>query len=256
MEPRVTVLIAHKDYQEYLGDAIQSCLEQTLRAHICVIDDGSKDWLSALDIVRKKLGPYTQEAKHDFGSILFCDHYTFIALNESNGPSYARNAGISVTQDETDYYVVLDADDMMRPHKVEFLYKTLCMDPNVGVAYGDFTSVNTETGKMQREWREPFSIQRLAQECIVHSGAMFSKRAILEVVENGQVYDNEMRTCEDYDLWVRIAEKFMIYHIAEDLTLVRIQPKNSTVTVNHDIWNQNWARIRNKVMQREANSRK
>jgi glycosyltransferase involved in cell wall biosynthesis len=255
MEPRITVLVAHKNYQEYLPDAIKSCLGQTLQAHICVIDDGSTDQESVTKILEEVVPGDTTKQVVEFGTIIKHPKYTLILLNEGGGPSFARNVGISVTQDETDYYVVLDADDIMRPHKVELLYRTICMDKTIGVVYGDFTSVNTQTGKLQREWKEPFSIQRLGQECIVHSGAMFSKLAALTVVEDSQVYDNLMRTCEDYDLWIRIAERFMICHIAEDLTLVRIQPQNSTVTVDTNIWNQNWTRIRDKVAQREAKRR-
>ena len=58
-----------------------------------------------------------------------------------------------------------------------------------------------------------------------------------------------MRTCEDYDLWIRIAKKFTIAHVAEFLTYVRIHSQNSTNTVSKEIWNQNWNRIRKKMLQ-------
>ena len=63
-------------------------------------------------------------------------------------------------------------------------------------------------------------------------------------------YDETMRTCEDYDLWMRIAEHFMVVHIAKSLTLVRVQPKNSTDTVAKDIWQRNWTRVHQKTQQR------
>ena len=52
MGPRVTFIIAHHNYQEYLGKAIDSALAQTYdNIHICVIDDCSDDPDSVKDIV-------------------------------------------------------------------------------------------------------------------------------------------------------------------------------------------------------------
>lgn len=252
MEPKVTVLIAHKDYQEYLGAAIDSCVRQTYDCHICIVDDGSEEPEIVLEIIGHIFNYDCTVTEEEFGKIYRHEKYTVVLLNENHGPSTARNVGISVTQDFTDYYQILDADDIMRPNKVKTLLEAMSLDPNIGVAYGDITCLNTETMKENREFREPFSNFRLLQECIVHSGAMVSKYAILESLENDSVYDVKMRTCEDYDLWIRIAEKFMIVHIAEDLTLVRVQPKNSTATVDNSIWVQNWNRIRDKVAKRET----
>ena len=60
-----------------------------------------------------------------------------------------------------------------------------------------------------------------------------------------------MRTCEDYDLWMRISEKFIISHIPEALTFVRITNESSTATVDQKTWQQNWLRVMEKLHQRE-----
>jgi hypothetical protein len=99
----------------------------------------------------------------------------------------------------------------------------------------------TNTGTY--EYREPFDVYRLNQECIIHSGSVITKYALEHVKEDGQYYDELMRTCEDYDLWMRICEKFIAVHIAEPLSLVRVQPKNSTDTVSKQIWNFNYNRV-------------
>lgn len=253
MESKVTALIAHKDYQDYLPDAINSCIQQTYSCHICIVDDGSKDQAKVISILGEIFPNEkpTEEINENW-VILSCSKYTLVLLKENYGPSMARNIGISITQDFTDYYVILDADDMMLPYKVEILKYVLDTDPNIGVVYGDLTSINTETGQTKREFREPFSTFRLMHECIVHSGAMVRKQAMINCLENDSVYDPEMRTCEDYDLWIRISEKYMIMHVAENLTLIRIQPQNSTVTVDKSIWEQNWHRIREKLQKRET----
>ena len=96
------------------------------------------------------------------------------------------------------------------------------------------------------EYKSIFSKELLHNECIVHSGSTI-RSSVLEIVadENGY-YDNNMRTCEDYDLWIRISNKYMIYHIPEVLTFVRNHKNNSTYTVDKKIWESNWLRIRQK----------
>ena len=59
-----------------------------------------------------------------------------------------------------------------------------------------------------------------------------------------------MRTCEDYDLWMRISEKYVIAHVAEPLTLVRVTGVNSSFIVNEDVWKRNWSRVMEKLEQR------
>jgi len=59
-----------------------------------------------------------------------------------------------------------------------------------------------------------------------------------------------MRTCEDYDLWMRISEKYVIAHVPESLTRVRITGDNSSFIVNKGVWEQNWAKVRDKLHNR------
>ena len=119
-------------------------------------------------------------------------------------------------------------------------------DPNVGVVYADYEIVN-EDGTSSIEYKEPFDLKRLHEECIVHSGAMVSKTALLAVKDEFGYYDVNMRTCEDYDLWLRIAQRFMIKHIPKVLTRVLNHKGNSTNTVPKEIWQQNWKRIWSKL---------
>jgi glycosyltransferase involved in cell wall biosynthesis len=173
--------------------------------------------------------------------------------DHSHGPSYARNRGIEHTWDNTDIFLVLDADDEMLPAKTQRCVETIAQAPSeIGVVYADHDTLNTTTGQVRREYRQPYSLERLRQECIVHSGSAINKIALEATKEPTGFYDETMRTCEDYDLWMRIAERFMIVHIPESLSLVRVQPKNSTDTVAQEIWQRNWTRIQQKTQARNV----
>ena len=120
----------------------------------------------------------------------------------------------------------------------------------VGVVYGDYDTLHVESGKIIREFKEPYSRKGLVQECIVHSGSLISKEALLSVKEDTGFYDKTMRTCEDYDLWMRISEKYIIAHVPKSLTKVRVTGDNSSFIVNQDIWQRNWSRVMEKMQQR------
>ena len=120
----------------------------------------------------------------------------------------------------------------------------------IGVVYADYDTLHTSTGKIIREYKEPFSRKRLIQECIVHSGSLISKQALEMVLEDTGYYDNTMRTCEDYDLWMRISENFIIAHVPKSLTRVRVTGDNSSFIVNQEVWQKNWTRVMQKMQAR------
>lgn len=249
---RITTLIANHNYGEYLEGCIKSAIAQTYPHQcICVIDDKSDD--NSLEIARRVLfeNHTVRGIKHNniqltIGLIGQRKH-VLIELPEKVGPSEARNVGIQNTLNETEVYAVLDADDEMRPNKLAELGKFFSL-PEVGIVYADYDIYNVLTGHIRTEFKEPFNVFRLHQECIIHSGSLIKKEALLQVQDDNGFYDRNMRTCEDYDLWIRICRHYIAYHVPKSLTLVRWQPQNSTDTVAKEIWNQNWQRIRDKAM--------
>ena len=256
--PKVTVIIANYNNEEYLDKAIESAFNQNYEGSlcVCVIDDGSTD--DSWDIIgthfvnaarvdqSDKLETYYESNIGRFNNT------TYIAIRQDNaGPSAARNTGIAYTISDTDYYAILDADDEMYENKI-----SKCIDVaienkiSIGVVYADYDTFHVATGKKIREFKEPYSRRRLIEECIVHSGSIINKLALEAVREETGFYDETMRTCEDYDLWMRISEKYILCHVPEALTLVRVTGENSSEVVNQEIWQKNWLRVMEKLQQR------
>lgn len=247
---RITTLIANHNYGHYLASSIQSAINQTYPHQcICVIDDKSDD--NSIDIAKENL--FNKEPKVEFYqnikiNTLLVDNrkHVLIELPSKVGPSEARNIGISATLEETEIYAILDADDEMLPNKLSELSPYFKF-PEIGIVYADYNIYNVLTGKTRTEYKEPFNLLRLHQECIIHSGSLIAKHALLQTRDQNGFYDRSMRTCEDYDLWIRICRHYIAYHVPKVLTMVRWQPQNSTDTVSKEIWNKNWQRIRDKI---------
>ena len=254
---RVTILIACYNDEDYIERAIESALNQDYKGDlvVCVIDDGSSDRsleLSKLFMKRPSLDNH-QNCKVTFQENMGRNgNVKMVVIEKQNGgPSDARNIGIGYTHPHTDIYAVLDSDDEMYENKISRCVGVMSEDmDSIGVVYGDYDTYHTSTGKKIREFKEPYSRRRLVRECIVHSGSIINKKALDAVCEETGFYDVNMRTCEDYDLWMRISEKFLIAHIPESLTLVRVTGDNSSFIVNKEIWEKNWTRLMEKMQQR------
>lgn len=239
MRPQVTFIIAHHNYQQYLADCIHSAINQTYdNIHICVIDDCSDDQRSVRKIIDEITGQETYSEEYNENQMIVRGSLiTYVELTKESGSyqqAYARNCGMEACWDNTDVFAILDADDENYPTKIERCVEVLESDEKIGAVYTDTNIVQTWNNRLVREYREPFDYFRLLQECIVHSGCVIKKTALEMVLENGRVFDPALPPCEDYDLWIRLAEKCLFYHIPEPLVYVRVHPQNSTETSTHE----------------------
>ena len=257
--PEVTILIANYNDEDYLDIAIESAVNQDYPGplNICIVDDGSTD--GSWDIIETYIRNPVKDTTEDSLDVTFSQHSggrfgntkIYAIKNKNSGPSEARNDGIRYMIEKTDIFAILDSDDEMYENKVSTCVTVFGEGGNaVGVVYGDYDTVHTSTGKIIREYKEPYSRKRLTQECIVHSGSLISKEALEEVLDENGYYDKTMRTCEDYDLWMRISEKFIISHVPIALTRVRVTGDNSSFIVNQETWQKNWMRVMEKMQAR------
>jgi len=225
----VVTIICNKNYGQWLQRAIESAVHQSYPNKVWVVDDASTD--NSVEIATS-LG------------------VNLISLQEGHGPSFARNRVIQTTWDTTDIWQVLDADDEMDRTKIEKFIPHF-EDQNIGIVYADFETFqekNGERANINRHYKQTYSRQLLMQECCIHSGAAFSKAAIEKAgIDKGHVYDETMRTAEDWDLWLRLTKVCLAYHVPECLTKVLEHQNNSTNSVSKEIWNENWGKIRQRM---------
>ena len=252
---RISIIIPNHNYSQWLIGAIDSIIQQDHRPlNIVVVDDASTDdsWNVLCDLLNfdmaKKLQTQSvkppafviSEDKENDVNFFFTKHDTAL------GPSAARNTGIIGLWDKTDVFGFLDADDYFLPQKISKSLTKLLEYNDIGMVYSDWLLTRTEDDSVVREYRPPYNRLALLSECPCNSNVLIRKEALQ--FTNG--YDNDLRTCEDYDLWLRITEKFILTHIPEALQVHRLQPMNSTDTVKKEIWNQNYRRVFEKLSQR------
>lgn len=112
---RISVIIPSFNHGKYLGEAIDSVLQQTYSPlEVIVIDDGSTDNTS--DVIK----PYLSRIQY---------HH-----QPNAGIAAARNAGIQLAQG--DYLAFLDADDKWSADKLKFQSQVMREDSTLDMIFG------------------------------------------------------------------------------------------------------------------------
>ena len=221
---RITAIIAHRNYNEYLQDAINSCLNQTIPIKYVVIDD--------LSDVKPEPPTNATKTEKEYYTLFETEFCKYLYLRKNYKQAMARNFGIYESWNDSDYFLVQDADDISLPNKCEELLKEMYND--VGVVYGDYYILDVDTGLMKMEYKYPYNFNVLQRECIVHSNALISKEALACTAENGFFFDPNLTPIEDYELWIRISEKMNIRHVPKFLSIVRNHKNNSTYSTTEE----------------------
>ncbi|MGN6167547.1 MAG: glycosyltransferase [Solirubrobacteraceae bacterium] len=108
--PAVQIVISNHNYGEFLDEAIDSaCAQEYPNVRVIVVDDGSTD------DSRQRLRKYQ-------GAI-------DVVLKRNGGQASAINAGLA--QSEAEIAMLLDADDVLKPHAAARVASVFASDPTV-----------------------------------------------------------------------------------------------------------------------------
>lgn len=243
--PRVGVIIPCFNHAEYVAEAIMSVVNQDYPNKIIYLsDEGSTDnsWGAARSLIDTFSGG-TINNDLSVGQIQGVD----VVLSKNlapNGPSGARNRLIKMGWDTCDAFMMLDADDAYLPSKItKSVAKMNDAEELAGIVYTDAIIYHEKIKLSIREYREPYSRLRLEQECIISNTPLVTKAALNKV----GLYDETMRTAEDWDLWLRITEQFMAIHIPEALHMYRVTGRNASNVVPQEVWEANWKKISERI---------
>jgi glycosyltransferase involved in cell wall biosynthesis len=122
---------------------------------------------------------------------------------ENRGLSGARNTGICSTTGE--YVTFLDSDDLFLPEKLALLVAVLDEQPETGLAAGQARLIDQDGQRIDREFhtRLPEDLSQFLVSNPLHVGSVLLRRSWLDRVG---LFDESLRACEDWDLWLRLAK--------------------------------------------------
>ena len=203
-DPLVSVIIPNYNHAQYVGDAIWSVLTQEYRNfEIIVVDDGSTD--------------NSREVIAQFGDKVQYIH------QKNAGLSAARNTGIKASKGVL--IGVLDADDMYESIFLSTLVAALQENPDADGVYCGYQFVDHKNNLLPQIEARPVDHDKLYDALL--DGNFFVPESIFlrrYVYDNVGLFDETLRACEDWDVWLRVTKKYKIVHSPNILTRHRILP--------------------------------
>ena len=205
----VSIVMPTYNREKTIKRALDSLLNQTYpNIEIIIVDDGSNDNTS--DIINN----YTDK------------RINYIKLAKNEGANYARNYGISVANGK--YITFQDSDDEADLNKidelVDFINKNKC----------DIVFCNVRVKKknkykilIKKQISENEILEKLLWGNFISIEGLLLKRSILKEV----TFDDSLLRFQDWDLIIRLVQKYSIKHYHKELTTVYVQ--NDSITRNN-----------------------
>lgn len=207
--PKVSIIMAVYNGKRYIGEAIESILNQTFRDfEFIIINDASTDNTEAV------IRAYMEK-----------DPMIKLINNEVNSErSFSRNRGIKIAQGE--YISIIDADDICYPKKLEKQVAFLEKNKAIGFVGTSFCVIDEHSRVISFHECSGSHIK----EAIHLLFAFPSILARKECLDNMEGYRSVFEPAEDYDLWLRASEKYGAGCIEEPLYQYRVHGESSTMT--------------------------
>jgi glycosyltransferase involved in cell wall biosynthesis len=184
--PKISVVMTFYNCQKFIGQAIESILNQTFKDfELILIDDASTD--GTAQIAKKYLS----------------DERVIYIRNEVNqGAAYNSNQGLKLARAEI--IARLDGDDYSAFDRLEKQYDFLMSHPEIA-AVGSYFKIINEAGKIIDQRTKPTDFEKIKKDAIVympliHPAVMYKKSAVLAV--GG--YRVQYAHISDGDLWYRL----------------------------------------------------
>lgn len=200
LNDKVSVIIPTHNRSELLKKAVKSLESQSYQNfEIIIIDDFSTD--DTAEVVKEMKNDRIIYLKHDI----------------NKGGAEARNTGIKRATGR--FIGFLDSDDQWLPDKLEKQLELFANQPDVGVIYTGVQVVNENnhpTRKIVPEYRGDILPKLFESNCIDTTSSVLVKKEVLDQVQG---FDAGLPSCQDWDLYIRLARVTKFDFVKESMVL-------------------------------------
>lgn len=207
----LAAITTHKRPPEMVERAIKSVIAQTYTDwNLVVVDDSPADWELRDDVMKMVEGYSRNDSR-----------IRYVAHDRNYGVSHARNTALGIAvRERYEYIAYLDDDDEWLPKKLEKQLARLeeCGE-NTALVYCGYCIIDDASGRTTimdiYAGGNLSMLNAILQENVVGSTSfpLIRTRCLAEI--GG--FDKKLEPSEDYDAWLRLAERFEIACVKEPL---------------------------------------
>ena len=208
--PAVSIVMPVRDGERFLQMAIDSVLAQSFADfELIVIDDGSSNSTPAI---------LAEAARRDPRIV--------VISKEPMGVAAAFNLGIAAAR--APLIARLDADDIALPDRLARQVETMHSEPSLGLL-GSFAETIDESGRTLGSRTPPVSHEALIA-VLARNDPFITSTIMLrtDIARTLGGYRAAIEVAEDYDLWLRMAERTRIANLPETLVRYRVHLQSET----------------------------
>jgi len=200
--PFISIIMSAKNAAKYLPTCLNSIINQTYpNWELLIFNDGSTD--KTLEILQS----YKDER--------------IIVDTETVSKGVAVRSNFLISKAKGDCIAIMDADDVMRPERLETQVEFLKKNKNITVV-GSYAMVIDENGKElgirvgDPVVKNAFELS-IKNRFLIHPSLMVRK----EFFEENK-YDPDINRVQDYELWLRTFDKYSFAVIKKPLIYYRV----------------------------------
>jgi len=186
----VSIILPFFKKREYIEDAISSILSQSYKNFeiLIVYDEKDKGNLEFLN--------------SQFGNN---EKIRIIVNNNNYGAGVSRN--IAINQSKGDFIAFLDADDIWLENKLEYQINYM-VDKNIDASHTSYIIID-KTGKhISKRKAKTLNYKNLLSSCDIGLSTVILRKKVL----NEYFKFPELKTKEDYVLWLKLAKSGVVFH--------------------------------------------
>lgn len=205
-QPLVSVVTPCLNAAEFLDETIRSVLAQDYpNLEYLVMDAGSTD--GTLAILERYQG-----------------RLEFVSAPDG-GAADAINRGFRKARGEIVAW--LGADDLYLPGAISAAVAALAADSAAAAVYGEGYWIGTDGANLGRyPTVAPYNAGAFRRECPICQPACFMRRDAVEAVGG---LDASLHWAFDYDLWIRLSQRYPFRAIPQYLAQSRMHPRNKSL---------------------------
>lgn len=189
-EPRVSVVMPSMNQARFIGQAIDSVLQQTYpNVELIVVDGGSND--GTLGVLESRLGRFGQRLRW--------------VSEPDSGAANAINKALRLA--DGDIIGWLNSDDLYAADVITHAVQRFVADSSLMMLYGEGEHVDAQGAPLGRYPTRPpsASIQGFHDGCYICQPTVFLRRTVLDAVG---LLDEGLRTAFDFEYWLRVFKQF------------------------------------------------